>query len=90
MAVSVELKLKDIFKNSLLFLVLGFFKNILALILIAIVIFSFLSTSYVDIVLSCTILFSFCGFISMYLTFPVIKKYMYPEEESESTAIAEE
>ena len=79
-AVSVELKLKDIFKNSLLFLVLGFFKNILAMLLIAVVIFSFLSTSYIDMVLTCTILFSLCGFISMYLTFPTIKKYMYPAE----------
>ncbi len=82
-AVSVELKLKDIFKNSLLFVVLGFFKNILALILIAVVVFSFLSTSYVDIVLSCTILFSFSSFIAMYLTFPIVKKYMYPEETKE-------
>jgi len=67
----------------LLFLVLGFFKNILALLLIAVVIFSFLSTSYIDMVLTCTILFSFSGFITMYLTFPVIKKYMYPAESEE-------
>ena len=88
-AVSVELKLKDIFKNSLLFLVLGFFKNILALLLIAVVVFSFLSTSYVDIVLTCTILFSFTGFISMYLTFPTIKKYMYPDETNSAEEIIE-
>lgn len=88
-AVSVDLKLKDIFKNSLLFLVLGFFKNILALVLIAVVVFSFLSTSYIDIVLICTTIFSFGSFISMYLTFPVVKKYMYPKELEEVPEITE-
>lgn len=88
-AVSVDLKLKDIFKNSLLFLVLGFFKNILALVLIAVVVFSFLSTSYIDIVLICTTIFSFGSFIPMYLTFPVVKKYMYPKELEEVPEITE-
>lgn len=90
MAVSVELKLKDIFRNARLFLVLGFGRNLLALLIIVIAIFSFLSTSFIDIVLLATFLFSCCAFVAMYLTFPVVKKYMYPSEESEVIEETEE
>ena len=79
-AVSVELKLRDILRNARLFLVLGAGRNLLALVIIAAVTFAFLSTSFIDFVLLVTLLFSFCGFVAMYLTFPVVKKYMYPEE----------
>lgn len=81
LAVSVDLKLRDILKNARLAIILGFGRNLLAVALIVIVLFSFLSTSFIDIVLMASILFSFCGFLSMYLTFPVVKKYMYPHEE---------
>ncbi len=80
-AVSVELKLRDIFRNARLFLVLGAGRNLLTLVITVIVVFSFLSTSFIDIVLMSTFLFSCCTFVAMYLTFPVVKKYMYPAEE---------
>ena len=89
-AVSVELKLRDIFRNARLFLVLGAGRNLLSLIIIVIAVFSFLSTSFIDIVLLATFLFSFCAFVATYLTFPVIKKYMYPSEETEVIEETEE
>lgn len=90
-AVSVELKLRDILRNARLFLVLGAGRNLLALLVIAALTYAFLSTSFLDIVLIIALLFSLCGFIAMYLTFPVVKKYMYPDEtEEKQIEISEE
>ncbi len=87
-AVTFELSIKDIFKNSLIFCVLGFFKNLLAILICFIAVFSFISTPKIDIVLIGTLLFSLCRYSVLFSTYPIIDEYMLkptqkPEEESE-------
>ena len=63
----------------------------LASMLISIIaIFAFTSTPYLDIFLTVTILFSFCGFLTSYATYPVIKKYMIDAQEKPSSEEPEE
>ncbi|MEG2377058.1 MAG: hypothetical protein RSC43_01740 [Clostridia bacterium] len=76
LAVTFELSIKDIFKNSYLFGVLGFGRNIMTLVVIGMVVFAFTAAPYIDIFLMATFTFSLCGFIATYITYPVIKKYM--------------
>lgn len=81
-AVTFELSLKDIYKNSMIFCVLGFFKNLLVFLVFAIVIISFTSTPRVDVFLIATLFFGLCRFSTMFITYPVVKKYMLqPEKE---------
>lgn len=89
-AVTFELPLKDVFKNASIFAVLGFFRNILATICCVATIFAFTSTWIIDLVLLVSILFSFCGFIGMFTTYPVIQKYMLPKEDTEDEVQTEE
>ena len=81
LAITFELKIKAIFKNAYIFAVLGFFKNILVTVITIAAVFLFTSTPYLDVFLTATILFSFCGFVSNYITYPVIKKYMIDAQE---------
>lgn len=76
MAVTFELSVKDIFKNSLIFCVLGFFRNIISILLIAFISFTFTSTPKVDLVLMATLFFSICRFSAVFSTYPIIEKYM--------------
>lgn len=80
-AVTFELPLKDILKNSAIFAVLGFVRNVIAFVAIVATVFAFTSTWVIDAVLLVIFLFSFCGFIASYTTYPVIKKYMLNEEK---------
>ncbi len=82
-AVTFELSIKDILKNSAIFAVLGFVRNVIASIAIASAVFAFTSTWIIDAVLILAFLFSFCGFIGMFSTYPVIKKYMLPEDNDD-------
>lgn len=75
-AVTFELSVKDIFKNALIFCVLGFFKNIISTLLIAFVTFTFTSTPKVDLILLATLFFSICRFSVVFSTYPIIEKYM--------------
>lgn len=75
-AVTFDMKIKDIFKNTLIFCVLGFFRNIVAVFVSAFIIFTFISTPRVDIVLIAVLIFSLCRFTSVFSTYPVIEKYM--------------
>ena len=83
MAVTFELPIRDIFKNSFIFLVLGFFKNILALIVGFIIISSFVSTRIIDIILIGVLIFSISRFTSVFCTYPIIDKYMLQVKEKE-------
>ena len=75
-AVTFDMKIKDIFKNTLIFCVLGFFRNIVAIFVSAFIIFTFVSTPRVDIVLIAVLIFSLCRFTAVFSTYPVIEKYM--------------
>jgi len=75
-AVTVELRIKDIFKNSLIFCVLGFFRNIISTAVCLFVILTFTSTPKVDIALIAALIFSVCRFTAVFSTYPIINKYM--------------
>lgn len=76
MCVTFNLQLKHIFGNALRFLVLGFFKNLIAILIITLIIVSFLSTPRIDIILIITLFFSILRFSVQFATFPIIEKYM--------------
>ncbi len=79
-AVTFELSIKDILKNSAIFAVLGFVRNVIASVAILSAVFAFTSTWIIDAVLILTFLFSFCGFIGMFSTYPIVQKYMLSED----------
>ena len=89
-AVTFELTMKDILKNSAIFAVLGFVRNVIASIAIASALFAFTSTWIIDAVLILTFLFSLCGFIGMFTTYPIIQKYMLPEDTEDSEELQED
>lgn len=88
-AVTFELPIKDILKNSLIFCVLGFFRNLLMFLIIAIVVISFISTPRVDVVLIATLFFSICRFSALFTTYPVIDEYMLKSKEKTEQKTAE-
>ncbi len=81
--VTFDMKIKDIFKNTLIFCVLGFFRNIAAIIVSAFIIYTFILTPRVDIVLIAALLFSLCRFTAVFSTYPVIEKYMLKNASTE-------
>ncbi len=85
MAVTFELPLRDIFKNSFIFLVLGFFKNIIAIVACGFILISFVSTPKIDIVLIATIVLSLVRFTAVFTTYPIIDKYMLKVSEKEDS-----
>ncbi len=88
--VTFELPIKGIFKNSYIFAVLGFGRNLLVTAIILLAVFSLSSTPYLDIFLMGTFTFSFCGFLANYATYPVIKKYMLDVKEKPVPEIEDE
>jgi uncharacterized membrane protein YesL len=84
MAVTFDMKIIKIFKNALIFIVLGIKRNIMALLGLAIVtafalllIFLFLPMGLgVTLVLPFIYYLGVCAFIYTYAAYPVIKKYM--------------
>ena len=84
MAVTFDMKIRKIFKNALIFVVLGIKRNIMALLGLAIVtsiaalmIFLFLPMGLgVTLVLPLIYYLGICSFIYTYAAYPIIKKYM--------------
>ena len=84
MAVTFDMKIRKIYKNALIFVVLGIKRNIMALLGLAIVtaiaalmIFLFLPMGLgVTLVLPLIYYLGICAFIYTYAAYPVIKKYM--------------
>ena len=85
-AVTFELPIKDIFKNCGIFIVLGFFKNILALLVCFLIIFGFISTPKIDIILIGSLMFALMRYSVIFCTYSVIDEYMIkPNEREEIT-----
>ena len=77
LAVTFELKMIQIIKNSLLFTILALWRNLLVTVLIAVLVLAiFLIHPMVEFILIPLFLFSFCGFIGVFTTYPVVKRYM--------------
>ena len=85
MAVTFELPIRDLFKNAFIFLVLGFFKNIIAFVACGFILISFVSTPKIDIVLIATIVLSLARFTAVFTTYPIIDKYMLKVAEKEDS-----
>ena len=96
MVVTFDMKLSKIFKNALIFVVLGIKRNIMALIGLALItafalllIFLLLPIGLgVTLVLPFIYYLGVCAFIYTYAAYPVIKKYMIdpvsiPENDQE-------
>lgn len=75
-SVKFELSIKDILKNSWIFFVLGFFRNILAILVVFIVLSTCISTRKIDIVLLGTVFFGVARFSVSFITYHIIDKYM--------------
>lgn len=84
-AVTFELPLRDIFKNSFIFLVLGFFRNILAFVVAFVIITSFVSTRVIDIILIAVLMFTLARFSAIFCTYPIIDKYMLQVKQKEES-----
>ena len=89
-AVTFELSVKNIFKNSLIFSVLGFLGNIIALFVSGFIMFTFVSTPKVDLVLIATLIFALCRFTSVFCTYPTIERYMLKEQKNASAVVVKE
>ena len=84
MVVTFDLSVKDILNNARLFLVLGFFKNLISVAIGLIVLISFISTPVIDIILFFTLYFSLCRFSAVFSTYPIIEKYMLKSKKKEA------
>ena len=75
--VTVNLPIRSIVKNSWIFTVLGFGRNLIAtLAIVATMFIGMFLNSIVELVVVLTFLFAFCGFIAVYCTYPVVEKYI--------------
>ena len=98
MVITFNMKLGKVFKNALIFTVLGIKRNIMALIGLALVsafavalIVLFLPMGLgVTLVLPLIYYLGVCGFIYTYAAYPVIKKYMIDPVVPTSPAVVEE
>ncbi|NLG53216.1 MAG: hypothetical protein GX541_04500 [Clostridiales bacterium] len=87
LAVTFDLSLKAVFKNSAIFAVLGVINNTVATLIILVITWTFNSTPAVDAVLIVSIYFSLCAFTSMFAAYPIVKKYMLEEKSGKSDGI---
>lgn len=85
MVVTFDLSIKNILTNARLFVVLGFFKNLLATLIGAVIAISFISTPIIDIVLFATLYFSLCRFSAVFSTYPVIDEYILRPQKKKTT-----
>lgn len=77
LAVTVNLKIGAIIKNSMIFAVLGFGRNVISLLACAvIVIFSLFLTSFLDLLMVPFLMFALLRFTAVYVTYPVVDRYV--------------
>ncbi len=95
MVVTFDMKLNKIFKNALIFIVLGIKRNIMALLGLAVVTaFAVLLIKFflpmglgVTLVLPFIYYLGVCAFIYTYAAYPVIKKYMIDPVDTKASSI---
>lgn len=77
LAVTVRLPIRGILKNSAIFAILGLWRNLLATALILVIAFvSVMVNPLIDIVMLPLIMFSLCGLIAVFTTYPIIAKHV--------------
>ena len=90
--VTVELNIRAVLKNAWLFAILGLGRNIIATaaIIISVGVIMFVHP-LIEFVAVPFIGFSFCGFIAVYTTYPIIEKYLIkPVRDAEKEKSDEE
>ena len=76
-AVTVNLRMKGILKNSLIFAVLGFGRNLIALLACGVIVFvSLFLTTFLDLVMLPFLMFALLRFTMVYTTYPVVDRYI--------------
>ena len=91
LAVTVKLSIGQIIRNSWLFVIIGFGRNILtSLICIAVWLATLFILPLVTVVALLIMTYSLCGFATVYVCYPVVKKYVVlpamEEEEKQKTS----
>lgn len=77
MAVTVNLRVKDILKNAWLFVVLGFGRNVISgLVTLGCVVLSFLLAPLITIITVPFFFWSFTWFCTVFTCYPIVKKYI--------------
>ena len=88
-AVSVELPLRAVLKNSALFIVMGLGRNLIStLVCLLIWIISLLTVPLLTVIALPLLTYSLCGFATVYTCYPTVKKYLIVpamEQEKEAT-----
>jgi uncharacterized membrane protein YesL len=81
LAVTFELSLRNILKNSFIFAIVGLWRNLLSAVLcVATVVAVTLLHQAAELVLLPLLLYTFTGFIGMFCCYPVVKKHMLAEK----------
>lgn len=96
MIITFNLKLKDIYKNAMIFSIIGLWRNLLLTVILAVIAFGiyllmFLSplTFALDLALLVFILFAFCMFLINFTVYPLVDKVMiqpYQEKDDSEDA----
>lgn len=93
-ALTFELSLSKIFKNALIFSILGFKRNILAFLgIVAVVVLNFMIMQVlmpVGIILPFIISIALCMFMATYAAWPVVQKYMIDAYDSPASSEEDE
>ena len=76
MAVTFRLKLSQILKNAWIFAILGLWRNLLVFVTNGVLFIAVLIFPLVELIAVPFLLFSFTGFLSMFVCFPVVEKYL--------------
>lgn len=77
LAVTVNLSVRHILKNSIIFSVIGFGRNVLSIIISAVIVFlSLFFTTFLDLVMLPFLMFSLMRFTEIYITYPIVNKYI--------------
>lgn len=96
LALTFDLKITKIYKNALIFTILGFKRNILALLgILLVVIVDYLILAFlpaIGVILPFAFLITLCAFMATYAAWPVVKKLMiepyYPNYDNPNAAPA--
>lgn len=76
MLVTFKITLKQLYKNAFLFAIIGLWRNVLITIVFAAIGYLIFITIPISIVMAVFIMFSTMGFVSTFLVYPLIKRYM--------------
>jgi hypothetical protein len=97
MMITFDLKMNKIYKNAFIFAIVGLWRNLLLVVLFAILAFIFYIlinlmplTFIIAIILGIIILFSFCSFLINFMVYPLIDKNMIQPYQTENEKLKDD